>query len=149
VRGIDVHYPGFLTMLRLRPRLQSILLNVYDALHYNVFSMRRNDFARNLAAGTYDLIVLDILHGGPNYGYGIRKRIFARSKGTLNWLDGTTYPVLRHLEKQGLITSRWYGPKDGRQRCYYRLTPLGQRIWQQQRRQWTVFTRAINALLVP
>jgi PadR family transcriptional regulator PadR len=111
--------------------------------------MKRDEVARNLAAGTYDLIVLDMLRDGPNYGYGIRKRIFARSKGTLNWQDGTIYPVLRHLEKQGFVVSHWKGPKDGRQRRYYRLTPRGQRIWQQQRRQWTTFTHAINALLNP
>jgi DNA-binding PadR family transcriptional regulator len=111
--------------------------------------MKRDECARNLAAGTYDLIVLDVLRDAPNYGYGIRKRIFDRSKGTLNWQDGTLYPVLRHLEKQGLVTSHWKGPKDGRQRCYYRLTPRGQRVWQQQRRQWTAFTRTINTLLNP
>jgi PadR family transcriptional regulator PadR len=60
--------------------------------------------------------MLDILHDEPSYGYGIRKRIFARSKGTLNWQDGTVYPVLRHLEKRGFVTSHWQGPKDGRQR---------------------------------
>jgi DNA-binding PadR family transcriptional regulator len=46
--------------------------------------MKRDEYARNLVAGTYDLIVLDVLRDGPNYGYGIRKRIFAQSKGTLN-----------------------------------------------------------------
>jgi PadR family transcriptional regulator PadR len=109
--------------------------------------MKRDEFAKHLATGTYDLIVLDVLRDGPNYGYGIRKRIFERSKGTLNWLDGTIYPVFRHLEKQGLVTSHWKGPTDGRPRRYYRLTPRGQRVWQQHRRQWTTFTRAINALL--
>jgi DNA-binding PadR family transcriptional regulator len=109
--------------------------------------MKRDEFTKNLAAGTYDLIVLDILRDGPNYGYGIRKRIFEQSKGTLNWLDGTLYPILRHLEKQGLVASQWRGPKHGRQRCYYRLTPRGQRACLHQRRQWASFTRAINALL--
>ena len=74
--------------------------------------MKRDEFARNLAAGTYDLIVLDILRDGPSYGYGIRQRIFARSKGTLNWQDGTIYPVLRHLEEQGLVTSKWQTPQE-------------------------------------
>ena len=109
--------------------------------------MKRDEFARNLAAGTYDLIVLDILRDGPNYGYGIRQRIFARSKGTLNWQDGTLYPVLRHLEKQGLVTSKWQNPKEGRQRRYYRLTPRGRRVCQQLRHQWTTSTQAITALL--
>jgi PadR family transcriptional regulator, regulatory protein PadR len=111
--------------------------------------MKRDEVARNVAAGAYDLIVLDVLRDGLNYGYGIRKRIFEQSKGTLNWQDGTIYPVLRHLEKQGLVTSHWKGPKDGRQRRYYRLTPRGKQACQHQLRQWTAFTRAINALLNP
>lgn len=111
--------------------------------------MKRDEFAKHLATGMYDLIILDVLHRGPNYGYGIRKRVFERSKGTVNWLDGTIYPVLRHLEKQGLVTSHWKEPKDGRQRRYYRLTPRGQRACLRHRRQWTAFTRTINNLLNP
>ncbi|HUJ09021.1 MAG TPA: PadR family transcriptional regulator [Verrucomicrobiae bacterium] len=110
--------------------------------------MKRDEFARNLATGTYDLIVLDVLRHGPSYGYGIRKRIFEQSKHTLDWQDGTIYPVLRHLEEQGLVTSAWQGPKDGRRRRYYRLTPRGKRAWAEQRQQWQAFTRAVNAVLV-
>ena len=109
--------------------------------------MQRDEFARNLAAGTYDLIVLDVLRDGPSYGYEIRKRIFTQSKHILNWQDGTLYPVLRHLEEQGLVTSAWHGPKTGRQRRYYRLTARGQRAWAEQRQQWQAFTRAVNAVL--
>ena len=109
--------------------------------------MKRDEFARNLAAGTYDLIVLDVLRDGSSYGYGIRKRIFEQSNATLDWQDGTIYPVLRHLEKQGLVTSDWQGAKGGRRRRYYRLTSAGHRVWREQRRQWNAFTRAVNALL--
>lgn len=109
--------------------------------------MKRDEFARNLAAGTYDLIVIDVLRDGPSYGYGIRKRIFEQSKHTLNWQDGTIYPVLRHLEKQGLVISYWKRPRSGRERRYYRLTPRGHRVWNEQRRQWSAFSRAVNALL--
>ena len=67
--------------------------------------MNRNEFARNLAAGTYDLIVLDTLSAGPSYGYGIVKRIFEQSKRTIRWHQGALYPVLHRLEKLGLLTS--------------------------------------------
>jgi DNA-binding PadR family transcriptional regulator len=109
--------------------------------------MKRNEFARNLAAGTYDLIVLDVLRDGPSYGYGIRQRIFEQSKGTIHWQDGTIYPVLRHLENQGLIAGSWNHPKRGHERRYYRLTGRGRRVWREQRRQWNSFTRAVDALL--
>lgn len=109
--------------------------------------MNRNEFARNLAAGTYDLIVLDVLRNGPNYGYGIVKRIFEQSKQTIRWHEGTLYPVLHRLEKRGLLASRWKGPEHGRQRRYYRLTARGQRLWREQREQWRSFSRGVNSLL--
>jgi PadR family transcriptional regulator PadR len=129
--------------------------------------MNRNEFARNLAAGTYDLIVLDVLRHGPNYGYGIVKRIFKQSNGTIRWHQGTLYPVLHRLEKRGLLTSEWKGlparriittrkrdsgrrdesPKAGRQRRYYRLTASGQRLWREQRDHWRTFARSVNSLL--
>ena len=109
--------------------------------------MNRNEFARNLAAGTYDLIVLDVLRNGTNYGYGIVKRIFDQSKGTIRWHEGTLYPVLHRLEKRGLLTSQWRGAKRGRQRRYYRLTARGQLLWRTQRDQWRIFSRGVNSLL--
>ena len=109
--------------------------------------MSRDEFARALLTGTYDLIVLDVLRDGPSYGYGIRKRIFEQSQHTINWRDGTLYPVLRHLEKQGLITGSWTHPMKGHERRYYRLTPAGHRAWKKQRQQWVAFTKAVAALL--
>ena len=109
--------------------------------------MNRDEFARNLAAGTYDLIVLDVLHDGPNYGYAIMKRIFEQSKQTIRWHEGTLYPVLHRLEKRGLLVSQWKTPKRSRQRRYYRLTARGQRLWREQREQWCTFSSAVNALL--
>ena len=109
--------------------------------------MNRNEFARNLAAGTYDLIVLDVLRDGPSYGYGIVKRIFEQSKHTIRWHQGTLYPVLHRLEKRGLLASKWVGKKTGRQRRYYQLTARGQRLWRDQRNHWRAFSRGVNALL--
>jgi len=109
--------------------------------------MNRDEFARNLAAGTYDLIVLDVLRDGPNYGYAIVKRIFEQSKQTIRWHEGTLYPVLHRLERRGLLSSEWKTPKCSRQRRYYRLTTRGQRLWREQRDQWRTFSSAVNALL--
>ena len=109
--------------------------------------MKRDEFARNLAAGTYDLIVLDVLRDGPGYGYGIIQRILQQSKNTIRWRQGTLYPVLHRLEERGLLTSRWTGKKDGRQRRYYRITARGERLWREQRSEWKFFNQAINALL--
>ena len=109
--------------------------------------MKRDEFARNLMAGMIGLILLDVLREGPSYGYGLRLRIGAQSNQALQWQDGTLYHVLRSLEEKGLITSTWQGPKAGRRRRYYRLTPSGRRTWSEQRHKWQRFTGAVNAVL--
>ena len=109
--------------------------------------MKRDEFARNLAAGAIGLIVLDVLRDGPSYGYGIRKRIGEQSNHTLQWPEGSLYRVLRHLEAQGLVAGTWQGRKDGRRRRYYSLTPQGQRVWREQRRRWLTFASAMNSVL--
>jgi DNA-binding PadR family transcriptional regulator len=100
-----------------------------------------------LVAGSYDLIILDVLRDGPAYGYGIRRRIFEQSKHTLLWRLTTIYNVLHDLERQGLVASGWRGRDGGRQRRYYSLTTRGRRVWQEQRREWRVFVAAVNALI--
>ena len=109
--------------------------------------MNRDEFARNLAAGTYDLIVLDVLRDGPSYGYSILKRIVTQSKHCICWHQGSLYPVLHRLEERGLLASEWKGRPGGRQRRYYRLTARGQRQWREQRAQWRTFSRGVNSLL--
>ncbi len=108
---------------------------------------RAQRFRKDLAAGSYDLIVLDVLRDGPAYGYEIRRRIFEQSRHTLLWRSGTIYNVLHDLERQGLVTSTWQGRAGGRQRRYYSLTTRGHRVWQEQRRAWRAFVAAVNALL--
>ena len=109
--------------------------------------MKRDEFARNLMAGMIELIVLDVLRDGSSYGYGLHLRICAQSKHTLQWQDGTLYRVLHRLEHQGLVTSHWQGPTNGRRRRYYGLTPRGRRTWGERRQKWRSFTGAVNAVL--
>jgi DNA-binding PadR family transcriptional regulator len=110
-------------------------------------AMSAHRFRKDLVAGSYDLIVLDVLRDGPAYGYGIRRRIFEQSKHTLLWRSATIYNVLHDLQRQRLVTSDWRGRVGCRQRRYYALTARGRRVWQEQRREWRVFVAAVNVLI--
>jgi DNA-binding PadR family transcriptional regulator len=104
-------------------------------------------FQKDLATGSYDLIVLDVLRDGPAYGYQIIRRIFEQSRHTIRWHKGTLYHVLADLERRGYIRGSWPDPKRGRPRHYYRLTESGRDAWSVQRDEWRQFSRAVNALL--
>ena len=109
--------------------------------------MGHEPFGKDLTTGSYDLVALDILSEGPTYVYGMIRKIHRQSRRLFGWREGTAYRVLNDLERRGLVTSRWVGPKDGRQRKYYRLTERGRRAWKQQRQKWKMFRRALDALL--
>jgi DNA-binding PadR family transcriptional regulator len=109
--------------------------------------MKISRFGKDLATGSYDLLVLNMLTGRPVYVYEIIREISERSRHTIRWHQGTTYRVLYDLERQGLVTSHWRGPKGGRQRRYYTITGHGRRVYQLQRSQWRAFSTAVNALL--
>ena len=109
--------------------------------------MNIDQFGKDLATGTYDLVILDMLRRKPAYAYGIIGEVLKKSSSTVRWHEGTVYHVLHHLEKQGLVTSYWQGPNHGRQRRYYRLTGHAQRAWRTCRHQWEQFSQHLNNLL--
>lgn len=107
---------------------------------------RRNQFGKDLATGTYDLVVLDVLRDGPAYVYALIRRIAEQSHAAFRWREGTAYRVLHHLEEQGLVVSEWQD-RSGRARRYYRLTAKGHRAWRERRAEWVLFRRALGAVL--
>jgi PadR family transcriptional regulator, regulatory protein PadR len=111
------------------------------------YDMKIDRFAKDLATGSYDLLVLNELQKRPTYGYEIVRHIATRSKHTTRWHFGTVYHVLHHLERQGLVASRWQRAGRHRERKYYRLTARGRAVWHRQRAQWQVFSKTVNALL--
>ena len=109
--------------------------------------MKLDPFNKDLVTGSYDLVALDILSKNPLYAYGMIRNIFEQSRHLIRWREGTAYRMLHDLERRGLVTSGWRGPKRGRQRRYYQLTTRGRRALQEQRRQWKEFSRTLNAML--
>lgn len=81
----------------------------------------------DLLPGTLDLMVLEILRRGPLHGYGIAKLIKLRSESALVVEEGSLYPALQRLLKQGWVAARWGLTDTGRRARYYRLTPSGKR----------------------
>ena len=109
--------------------------------------MSTDQFGKDLATGSYDLVILNLLRGRPAYGYDIVRRVFKQSRQTVLWRKTTVHRVLRHLETQGLVTSQWRKAGKSRERKYYRLTSRGQRAWRTRRDQWRSFSTLLNTLL--
>ncbi|MBN1201688.1 MAG: helix-turn-helix transcriptional regulator [Anaerolineae bacterium] len=96
--------------------------------------------------GNLPLLILRVLAGAPRHGYGIAREIEHGSEGVLAVADGTLYPMLHDLARQGLIEA-FEETVNGRLRRCYRLTNAGQRELARQTREWQRYTRAVNLIV--
>jgi PadR family transcriptional regulator PadR len=96
--------------------------------------------------GHLDLLLMEILVGGPAHGYAVITALRDRSEGVFDLPEGTVYPALHRLEDAGLLTSDWI-EVSGRRRRMYRLTERGQVAVGAERRQWRSFVTGIDAVL--
>lgn len=103
----------------------------------------RLSLSKELIAATTTPLLLSLLDGEELYGYALIKRVRALSAERIAWSEGMLYPVLRRLETQGLIASRWQRAESGRRRRYYRLRKAGREELARQQEQW----RLANSLL--
>jgi len=97
--------------------------------------------------GSLDLLVLKTLSLETTHGWGIGQRIQQISDGVLEVNQGSLYPALQRLEKEGLITSEWRVSDNGRRARFYQLTASGHRALGTEIESWRRFTTGLEAVL--
>jgi transcriptional regulator len=101
----------------------------------------------DILQGTLDMLVLKALQLEPMHGWGITERIEQWSESVLQVGQGTLYPALYRLERQGLIRSDWRLTANNRRARYYALTARGRRHLDQELAGWKRMSRAIDLVL--
>ncbi len=101
----------------------------------------------DLLQGTLDMLVLKALQLQPMHGWGITERIEQWSESVLQLGQGTLYPALYRLERQGLIKSEWKVTANNRKARYYSLTRAGRQAFASEIAQWRRMSRAVNLVL--
>ena len=101
----------------------------------------------DLLQGTLDMLVLKALQLEPMHGWGITERIEQWSEHVLQLGQGTLYPALYRLERQGFIRSEWKVTENSRRARYYALTRQGRRQLDSELAQWRRTSRAVNQVL--
>jgi transcriptional regulator len=97
--------------------------------------------------GSLDLLVLKTLSLAPMHGWGISQRVQQISDGLLDVNQGSLYPALQRLEKEGLITSDWATTDNNRRARYYRITASGRRVLGREVESWRRFAAGLEAVL--
>ena len=102
---------------------------------------------KELLKGNTPTLVLAVLRDGPLHGYGIAREIERRSGEALSCKEGTLYPVLHSLERDGLIQGEWRRDEGERSRKEYTLTTAGAAALEERARSWEQFAAAIGRVL--
>ena len=102
---------------------------------------------KNGLAGSTSLLVLSLLRDGDKYGYEMISQLALRSEGVFELKEGTLYPVLHQLEREGSLESYAAQAASGRARKYYRLTPKGLRVLEAQEQEFRRVAGAVEQVL--
>lgn len=94
-----------------------------------------------------ELLVLKSLDAGPNHGFGITQHVEEASGGLLGVEEGSLYPALHRLEKDGALAADWSTTPAGRRARVYRLTPAGRKRLAKAEQQWTGVAKGMARLL--
>jgi transcriptional regulator len=100
-----------------------------------------------LLQGTLDLLILKAVSLRPEHGYGILLRIQQISRETLQIQQGSLYPALYRLERQGFIESEWGESDNKRKAKFYGLTATGRRRLRDETAYWKRFSEAMGLVL--
>ena len=99
----------------------------------------------HLRRGALEHCILAMLDSEALYGLDIARRLGADE--VLLSGEGTLYPLLARLRKQGLVETTWAESTSGPPRRYYSLTDEGRAALTTFRRTWTTFRDAVDAAL--
>jgi PadR family transcriptional regulator PadR len=95
---------------------------------------------KSLMAGSTTMLVLNLLEQGDMYGYQMIRELEQRSEQFFSLKEGTLYPILHGLEKDGLINSYEMKTEQGRPRKYYAINDKGRRLLKDKKQEWQLFS---------
>ena len=97
-----------------------------------------------LSRGVVEHCVLALLREGESYAFELVRVLGARGLVTS---EGTIYPLLARLRRDGLVSTTWRESAAGPPRRYYQITANGQTVLDAFLDDWSSFSDAVDAIL--
>ncbi|MBR4971881.1 MAG: helix-turn-helix transcriptional regulator [Oscillospiraceae bacterium] len=102
---------------------------------------------KSLLSGSTPMLILALLNDGDKYGYEMIEELATRSDDTFLLKEGTLYPLLHSLEKEGFVKSYSKTASSGRERKYYQLTRSGREQLEYKEKEWKLFSEKVNSVI--
>ncbi len=101
----------------------------------------------DLVQGTLDLLILKTIAVEPMHGWAIAQRIQLLSQDVLKINQGSLYPALQRLEREGWIRAEWGTSETNRRARFYELTDDGRARLAAERADWERLSAAISLVM--
>jgi PadR family transcriptional regulator PadR len=98
-----------------------------------------------LRRGALEYCVLALLRDQPRYGFDLVREL-SEADGLLT-SEGTIYPLLARLRKDGLVTTTWSESESGPPRRYYALTRDGRTALERFVQDWSRFRDSVDRVI--
>jgi PadR family transcriptional regulator, regulatory protein PadR len=100
-----------------------------------------------LPQGTLDLLILKALALEPLHGWAVSERLQQISSDALQVGQGSLYPALHRLERQGWIRAEWGVSANNRKARYYELTKAGRKQLELESKAWRRLASVVGDVL--
>lgn len=107
--------------------------------------MKAGEWSSQIRRGTLELCVLALIAEKPRYGYDLVSAL--ERWEPLATTEGTVYPLLRRLQREGKVEASWRESAAGPPRKYYQLTPQGRDLLERMMADWTDLSEAVRETL--
>src|SRR4051812_26871047 len=107
--------------------------------------MSRETWHEQLRRGSLDLAILLTVSAGPRYGLAIIQHLEAFTDLVVT--EGTIYPILARLTREGLLSAEWVEGEAPHPRKYYTLTRAGAKRLSGMKTEWRAFADKIERLM--
>jgi PadR family transcriptional regulator PadR len=108
--------------------------------------MSHETWQEQLRRGSLDLAILLTVSAGPRYGLAIIQHLEAFTDLVVT--EGTIYPILGRLTREGLLEAEWVEGEAPHPRKYYRLTRVGARRLADMIGEWRMLAEKIERLMI-
>ncbi|MGH9887176.1 MAG: PadR family transcriptional regulator [bacterium] len=105
--------------------------------------------AKDQLHGTLDALVLKTLSFGPRHGYAIVRWLRDQTQDKLQVEEGSLYPALYRMERDGWIEADWGTSELGRKAKFYHITDAGRKQLRAETKDFARFVDTVAPLLLP
>lgn len=105
----------------------------------------RQDRSSQLLHGVLDMCLMSIIDEESSYGYEMAHKLTERGLGLAS--EGSIYPILSRLQKQGMIEGYLVQSSEGPARKYYRMTDRGRTALTAWLADWRSFRTAVDSVI--